>query len=68
MSNPIHLIALLAVLAIFVVPAILVARLAERRGRSLAVYLIASLLVGWIVPLIVLLILPARGERVADIR
>lgn len=64
MSNPIHLLALIVVLLCFIVPAILVARLADRRGRSFAVYLIASLIVSWIVPLLVLLVLPDNERRV----
>jgi drug/metabolite transporter (DMT)-like permease len=64
MSNPIHDVVLLAVLVCFVLPAVLVARLADRRGRSFAVYLIASLIVSWIVPLLALLVLPDRGRSV----
>ena len=64
MSNPIHLLALIVVLLCFVVPAVLVARLADRRGRSFAVYLIASLIVSWVVPLLALLVLPDRGRSV----
>jgi MFS family permease len=63
-SNPIHLLALIVVLLCFVVPAVLVARLADRRGRSFAVYLIASLIVSWVVPLLALLVLPDRGRSV----
>jgi MFS family permease len=64
MSNPIHLLALIVVLLCFIVPAILVARLADRRGRSFAVYLIASLIVSWVVPLLALLVLPDRSRSV----
>jgi drug/metabolite transporter (DMT)-like permease len=63
-SNPIHLLALIVGLLCFVVPAVLVARLADRRGRSFAVYLIASLIVSWVVPLLALLVLPDRGRSV----
>jgi drug/metabolite transporter (DMT)-like permease len=66
MSNPIHIVLLLALLACFVLPSVLVARLADRRGHSFAVYLIASLLVSWIVPLLALLVLPDRGGGVPD--
>jgi hypothetical protein len=66
MSNPIHILLLLVLLACFVLPAILVARLGDRRGRSFAVYLIASLIVGWIVPLLALFVLPDRGHGVPD--
>jgi ABC-type transporter Mla maintaining outer membrane lipid asymmetry permease subunit MlaE len=62
MSNPIHIILLLALIGGFVVPAVLVARLADRRGRSFTVYLLASLLVSWVVPLIAVLVLPDRRK------
>jgi hypothetical protein len=62
MSNPIHIAFLLGLLAFFVLPAILVAQLAARRGRSFAVYLIAGLIVGWIIPLLGVLLLPARNK------
>jgi MFS family permease len=62
MSNPIHILLLLGLLLGFVLPAVLVAWLADRRGRSFAAYLIASLVVSWIVPLIAVLILPNRHE------
>jgi hypothetical protein len=62
MSNPIHVVLLLVLLAGFVVPAILVARLAHRRGRSFTVYLLASLIVSWVVPLIAVLVLPDRRK------
>jgi drug/metabolite transporter (DMT)-like permease len=65
-SNPIHDVLLLAVLVSFVLPAVLVARLADRRGRSFAVYLIVSLVVSWVVPLLALLILPNRSRSVPD--
>jgi hypothetical protein len=45
MSNPIHVVFLIAVLALWIIPAVLTARLAERKGRSFAVYLVASLVV-----------------------
>jgi MFS family permease len=66
MSNPIHIVLLIILLLCFVVPAVLVARLADRRGRSFAVYLIASLIVSWIVPLLALLVLPDRNDGVSD--
>ena len=66
MSNPIHIVLLLVLLACFVIPAVLVARLADRRGRSFAVYLIASLIISWIVPLLALLVLPDRGRTMPD--
>jgi hypothetical protein len=42
-----HFAALLGVLFLWLVPALLVARLAQRKGRPFALYLIASLIVGW---------------------
>lgn len=65
MSNPIHVVFLIALIAFWVVPSVLTARLAERRGRSYAVYLVASLLIGWMIPLIAALILPDRRARPA---
>jgi hypothetical protein len=60
LSNPIHLVALLFVLAIWIGPAILAGRIAERKGRSFAVYLIASLLIGWPISLLAALLVPRR--------
>jgi hypothetical protein len=60
MSNPIHVVLLLALIAVWIGPAVLAARLAEGKGRSFAVYLIVSLIVGWPIPLIAALIVPAR--------
>jgi hypothetical protein len=61
MSNPIHLAALLAILLLWLLPTVLTARLAARKGRSFAVYLIASLLIGWPIPLIAALIVRPRN-------
>lgn len=60
MNNPIHLVVLLAILLLWILPTILTARLAARKGRSFAVYLIASLLIGWPIPLIAALIVRPR--------
>jgi hypothetical protein len=60
MSNPIHLVLLLALIAFFIVPAVLTAQLAARKGRSFAIYLVASLLIGWPVPLLVAVVMPSR--------
>jgi hypothetical protein len=60
MTNPIHVVLLLALIAFFIVPAVLTAQFAARKGRSFAVYLIASLLIGWPVPLLVALVMPGR--------
>jgi hypothetical protein len=56
MSNPMHIVLLLGLIAFLIVPAVLTARLAGRKGHSFAVYLVASLLIGWPVPLLVALI------------
>ena len=61
MSNPTHILLLAGLVFGYVVPAVLVAWLADRRGRSLAVYLVASLIIGWIVPLAIVLIAPRRA-------
>lgn len=63
LSNPVHLLGLLGVIAFWIGPAVLVGRLAARRGRSFAVYLVASLLIWWPVPLFVALIMPRRRDR-----
>ena len=60
MSNPIHVVLLLALIAFFIVPAVLTAQFAARKGRSFGVYLIASLLIGWPVPLLVAFVMPNR--------
>jgi hypothetical protein len=62
MSNPIHVVLLLALVAIFIVPAVLTAQFAARKGRSFAVYMIASLLIGWPVPLLVAFVVPNRPD------
>ncbi|HEY4452456.1 MAG TPA: hypothetical protein VGN13_12785 [Solirubrobacteraceae bacterium] len=60
MSNPIHVVMLLLVLVvIWIGPAILAGRIAERKGREFAVYVIAGLIVGPLV-LLISLVLPRR--------
>jgi hypothetical protein len=54
--HPIHDIALMAVLALWLIPALMVARLADRKGRSFSAYLIACLLFWWPIPLVVALV------------
>lgn len=56
MGNPYHVVILLVVLAIWIGGAVLVARLAQSKGRSFAVYLTASLILGWWLPLLAALI------------
>jgi hypothetical protein len=58
--NTAHTFGLIFLLLFWLVPAVLVAKLAERKGRSFAVYLIASLIIGWIIPLIAALIVRPR--------
>jgi hypothetical protein len=60
-----HLFGLLALLVLFVLPAVLVYRLAERKGRPGWVYLLASLLIGWPIPLLAALIVRRRSSPVA---
>jgi hypothetical protein len=60
MSNPAHVVLLIVLVAFWIVPAVLVARLAERKGRSFGVYLVASLIIGWLIPLIAALLVPRR--------
>ncbi len=60
MTNPIHILLLLALIFGYVLSAILVGRLADRRGRSFGVYVLASLIIGWVVPLVALFVLPKR--------
>jgi hypothetical protein len=62
--NVIHDIVFLTTLAIFwLIPAFLVARLAERRGYSFQTCLIVALFVPWPITLLVVLIMPRRNEQ-----
>ena len=63
MSNPIHILVLLAVLVIYFGQAYLAGRVADRKGRSFGLYVVAGLLIG---PLVLLgtLLLP-RSRRLA---
>jgi MFS family permease len=63
MSNPIHIVLLLALIAFYILPAVLAGRIADRKGRSFAVYLVASLLIGWPIPLLIALVVPNRAAR-----
>lgn len=56
MSNPYHVAILLVVVVVWIGGAVLVGRLAERKGRSFAVYFVASLILGWWLPLLAALI------------
>jgi hypothetical protein len=65
MTHPIHdAFFALALIVFWILPAILTARLAHRKGRSFAIFLIVSLVIGWPIPLLVALIMPTRASRV----
>ena len=51
-----------AVIALWLLPSLLVARLAERKGRSFALWLAFSLLFTWLPLLIAILLLPPRPQ------
>jgi hypothetical protein len=57
----VHLFGLVFLLVFWFVPALLVAKLAERKGRSFAVYLVASLIIGWVIPLVAAMVV--RPQR-----
>lgn len=59
MSDPIHVVALLVVLAFYFGQAYLAGWVADRKGRNLAVYLVAGLIIGPLV-LLIALVLPRR--------
>jgi hypothetical protein len=61
LTNPDHLLLLFGLAVLVVLPTILTVRLASRKGRSPAVYLIASLVIGWPVPLLIALVLPRKA-------
>ena len=63
MSNPVHAFVLLVVIVIWFGPAYVAGRVADRKGRSFGLYLVAGLLIGPIV-LIGALLLP-RSRRPA---
>jgi hypothetical protein len=62
MSNSVHVALLAGLVIVFILPAVLVGMLAGRRGRSPLIYIVASLLVSWVPPLLILLVLPGRSE------
>jgi hypothetical protein len=64
MSNPVHVFVLVGLLLFWLGPAILAGQVADRKGRSLPVYLIAGLIVGPLV-LLIALILPRRRTLVS---
>jgi hypothetical protein len=62
--NVIHDIVLLTTLAfIWLIPALLIARLAERRGHNFQVLLIVALVVPWPITLLVVLVMPRRSKQ-----
>jgi hypothetical protein len=63
-SNPVHVAALVVVLAVWIGGAALVGRLAERKGRSFAAYFVVSLIIGWWLPLLAALIVRRPREPV----
>jgi hypothetical protein len=64
MSNPIHdAVFLIVVIFFWLIPAVLIARLAARKGRSFALFLIGSLVIPWPVSLTVALVMPARRDQ-----
>ena len=58
-----HIAGALGVLLLFVLPAFLTARLAARKGRPFWLYLVASLLIGWPIPLLAAIVV--RKPRAA---
>jgi hypothetical protein len=65
-------------IVLWLIPALLVGRLAERKGRSFVAYLVVSLIIGWVIPLIVAILVPrhthmgdatdAKGGDVEDLQ
>jgi hypothetical protein len=55
-----HAFGLLGLLVLWLVPAVLIARLAARKGRPFALYLIASLILPWPLVLLAALIIRPR--------
>ncbi len=51
-----------AVIVLWLLPSLLVARLAERKGRSFALWLAFLLLFTWVPLLIAILVLPRRAQ------
>jgi hypothetical protein len=63
LDNPLHIIILLILLAVWLAPAYLVARLAARRGRSFAGYLVGGLFLGWIFSAVAAVFISVRPAR-----
>jgi hypothetical protein len=47
LHNPAHLLELAVLVVVYVLPAYLIARVAERRGHSFGGFLLGGLVVGW---------------------
>jgi hypothetical protein len=56
-----HVYGLLVVLVLWLAPIVLVVRIASRKGRPGWLYLVASLIIGWPIPLFAALILRPRA-------
>jgi hypothetical protein len=66
-ESPIHdAIVLVLVVAFWILPSFLIARFAERKGRSFGGWLIAALFLGWLLVGLLVAVLPARRESAAD--
>jgi hypothetical protein len=64
LENPLHIAILLIVIVVFWLgPAVLVARLAARRGRSFAGYLVGGLVFGWVFSAIAAVVISSRPAR-----
>jgi hypothetical protein len=61
-SNVLGIVIFILLLAIYFVPAIVVARYAANKGHSFALFLILGLLVSWLIALIVALIVEDRTK------
>lgn len=59
LNDPVHVILLVVLVAFWVVPAVLVARLAQRKGRSFALFMLGGLLIGWLFDVIAAVLLVA---------
>ncbi len=63
LNNPVHLLLLLMLVAAWLGPALLVARLAQRKGRSYALFLTGGLVVGWLFDAVAGVMLASRPSR-----
>lgn len=59
--GPMEVVLLGVLLLLWLLPALLVGRFAESRGRSFALFFLTSLVISWAISLVVLLILGQRG-------